>query len=48
MKEKPEIINIEEEKLKELIEKVQKSLSDEDAKIIIGMIDTLCFLLKRN
>ena len=47
MKSKPEVINIEPEKLEELIGKVQKNLPEEDAKIIIGMIDTLKFICEK-
>jgi len=41
MKLNPEIINLDQERLETLTEQVQKSLPEEDAKIIIGMIETI-------
>lgn len=47
MKSKQEVINIEPEKLEELIGKIQKYLPEEDAKIVIGIIETLKFICEK-
>ena len=47
MKLNPEIINLDQERLETLTEQVQKSLPEEDAKIIIGMIETIKFICEK-
>jgi len=39
MKKKPEILKINYEELEQLIQRVKNELSEEDAKIIEGMVD---------
>ena len=46
MKKKPEILKINYEKLEQLLQRVKNALSEEDAKIIEGMVDTLTYIYK--
>jgi len=45
MKKKPEVIQLNDEELKPLMQRVKEALSEEDANIIIGIIETLIFII---